>query len=239
MINRPTLPDLKLIERHFQELHGKIISAQSLNDASTIRTVNLKPYLFDLSLRLTTEFLLGEVNTDLASGVRPQWNDAFAQSFERAFEWISKRERLKIFYWAADSWEFRRSCQTARNLVDELVCSTMDRRAQHTESAETYIALEPLLSEHRNAYQVRDQFMNLLLAGRDTSGALLSWTFYALAREPALAAQLRSEIEEILGVDHSRAPSKSELSRMIKLDQFVSESEFSPHNLGLLSPHST
>ena len=67
--------------------------------------------------------------------------------------------------------------------------------------------------------------MNFILAGKDSSGALLSWVFYALAREPSLMAELMEEIESMLGFDKSQKPEKAELNAMLRLDRFICESE--------------
>jgi len=40
-----------------------------------------------------------------------------------------------------------------------------------------------------------DVVLNLIIAGRDTTACLLSWTFYELARNPEVLAKLRSELE--------------------------------------------
>ena len=68
--------------------------------------------------------------------------------------------------------------------------------------------------------------MNLLLAGRDSSGSLLCWIFYALAREPQLVVDITEELENIVGLDGSRTPDKKQLDAMLKLDRFVCEGEF-------------
>ncbi len=231
MIRRPTLPDLRLIERHFQRLQNRVAPSHHSSDVSVIPSVEFKKYMFDLSLELTTEFLLGEdINrTSPENNLENSgWSDAFVKEFENAFQWISKRERLKAFYWLVDGLEFRRSCNAARALVDEMVLRSIEKRKMYKMPAETYIALEPLLSTQTDTDMIRDQFINFLLAGRDTSGALLSWVFYVLAREPDLVAILRKEVESILGLDRSRMPSKSELgsNSMVKLDQFINESEY-------------
>ena len=41
-----------------------------------------------------------------------------------------------------------------------------------------------------------DIVLNLIIAGRDTTACLLSWTFYLLARHPQVKSILDSEIEK-------------------------------------------
>ena len=191
--------------------------------------IDIKERLLDLSLKMITDFLLG-VSTDSETNASDPtgWTERFAAEFNVAFRWISKRERFKIFYWMVDGIEFRKSCSAAKRLVDELISRAMKlRKMEKTGSAsETYVALEPLLHQEQDPKPIRDQYMNLILAGKDSSGALLSWVFYALAREPLLTAELAKEIERILGSDKSRKPTKPELNAMLQLDRFVCESEF-------------
>lgn len=221
MIQRPTLPDLSLFERGFQQLQGSMIEAGFV--------IDIKERLVDLSLRMITDFLLGtSADPGATASDATDWMDKFTAEFNTAFKWISKRERFKIFYWMVDGLEFRKSCSAAKRLVDELICRAMELRKLGSSSSETYIALEPLLSHapRQDPKPIRDQYMNLVLAGKDSSGALLSWVFYALAREPLLLAELTEEIESMLGSDETREPNKTELNAMLKLDRFVCESKF-------------
>ena len=227
LIQRPALPELGLVEKHFQRLLSKTTSTSESSSPSEYQCVNLKDPLFELSLDLVTEFLLGDptdwpakrdgTNASLLAG-------AFANEFKTAFRWISKRERLKNFYWMVDSREFRDSCKAARNIVDEIVERAMQAINDQYTSAESYIALAPLLQDQASVGLIRDQFLNLLLAGRDTSGSMLCWIFYSLAREPELVRSLKNEITTLLGPDKTRNPSKSELNQMKQLDRFISES---------------
>jgi cytochrome P450 len=228
MIQRPTLPDLELFERGFQELQRSLNLEAHSETGTTGFEIDIKERLLDLSLKMITDFLLG-VSTDTGnkSSDATDWMERFSAEFNTAFEWIAKRERFKIFYWMVDGLEFRKSCSAAKRLVDELISRAMElRKTKKIGSAsETYVALEPLLLHEQDPKPIRDQYMNLILAGKDSSGALLSWVFYALAREPLLFAELAEEIESMLGPDESRKPDKAELNAMLRLDRFVCESE--------------
>ena len=46
--------------------------------------------------------------------------------------------------------------------------------------------------------QVRDQMLTMLIAGHDTSTALLAWTFYLLGANPQVYARLQAELDEAL-----------------------------------------
>jgi len=55
--------------------------------------------------------------------------------------------------------------------------------------------------------QLRDDLMTLLIAGHETTAAVLTWTFYLLARHPEAAQAVRNEVDAVLG---DRAPSGAE-----------------------------
>jgi cytochrome P450 len=54
--------------------------------------------------------------------------------------------------------------------------------------------------------RVRDQMLTMLIAGHDTSTALLAWTFYLLGTHPAIKAQLEAELATSLGDQPPPAP---------------------------------
>jgi beta-ring hydroxylase len=42
--------------------------------------------------------------------------------------------------------------------------------------------------------QLRDDLMTLLIAGHETTAAVLTWTFHLLAQHPEVAARIRDEV---------------------------------------------
>lgn len=68
--------------------------------------------------------------------------------------------------------------------------------------------------------QVRDEMMNLIFAGFDTTAAALAWTLYAAARYPETLAPVQEELKPLQG----RMPDPTELSKMIETRYFVQES---------------
>ncbi|CAN6239036.1 unnamed protein product [Urochloa humidicola] len=47
--------------------------------------------------------------------------------------------------------------------------------------------------------QLRDDLMTMLIAGHETSAAVLTWTFYLLSKYPKVMAKLQYEVDSILG----------------------------------------
>ncbi|XP_074576943.1 protein LUTEIN DEFICIENT 5, chloroplastic-like [Curcuma longa] len=52
--------------------------------------------------------------------------------------------------------------------------------------------------------QLRDDLMTMLIAGHETSAAVLTWTFYLLSKSPEVVAKLQNEVDSVLGDEFPR-----------------------------------
>jgi beta-ring hydroxylase len=68
--------------------------------------------------------------------------------------------------------------------------------------------------------QLRDDLMTLLIAGHETTAAVLTWTFYLLARHPHAAQLLRAEVDAVLG---DRAPTVEDLKALPYTTRVINE----------------
>jgi cytochrome P450 len=68
-----------------------------------------------------------------------------------------------------------------------------------SKSDEEYSFLHSIARYSRDPKTIRDQVMSVLLAGRDTTAATLSWAMYELANCPKSWARLRREVIAVLG----------------------------------------
>lgn len=80
---------------------------------------------------------------------------------------------------------------------------------------------------------IRDQLLTILIAGHDTSTALLAWTLYLLGSHPLAMQAARAEIAAVLGQDPS-TPTIDQLNRLDFLDRVTSEAlrMYPPIHLG-------
>lgn len=62
------------------------------------------------------------------------------------------------------------------------------------------------------AQQLRDEVVTLIGAGVETSAQVLSWACYILARHPAVAQQVRHEVQAVVG---ARSPVAADLPRLV------------------------
>ena len=68
--------------------------------------------------------------------------------------------------------------------------------------------------------QLRDEAITLLLAGHETTANALAWTWYLLARHPAVEQRLTAELAQVLG---SRSPTAADAPRLPYTEQVVLE----------------
>jgi cytochrome P450 len=78
---------------------------------------------------------------------------------------------------------------------------------------------------------IRDQLFTMLIAGHDTSTALLAWAVYLLGRHPDLAGRAQVEVDAVLG---SNIPTLETISQLNYLEQVINETMrlYPPLHLG-------
>lgn len=69
--------------------------------------------------------------------------------------------------------------------------------------------------------QLRDDLMTLLIAGHETSAAVLTWTFYLLSQDPGVMSKLQNEVDTVLG---DRFPTIEDLKNLKYTSRVISES---------------
>jgi len=94
--------------------------------------------------------------------------------------------------------------------VDEALNLRSSQKPSDPEANTQYIFLNELAKETDNREELRDQILNVLLAGRDTTASLLSNVFFELARHPEIYAKLREEVSGLGG----KEPTYEELKDM-------------------------
>ncbi|KAJ6845438.1 protein LUTEIN DEFICIENT 5, chloroplastic [Iris pallida] len=69
--------------------------------------------------------------------------------------------------------------------------------------------------------QLRDDLMTMLIAGHETSAAVLTWTFYLLSKEPRVMAKLQEEVDTVLG---DRFPTIEDMKKLKYTTRVINES---------------
>jgi cytochrome P450 len=103
----------------------------------------------------------------------------------------------------------------ARAAMDEVVARAVRDRRRAPAGDDLLCALLAVRDEESGApldeAEIQDQVRGLLVAGFESTATVLTWSFYLLARNPAVARQLEEEVDTVLA---GRAPSREDLPRL-------------------------
>lgn len=193
-------------------------------------TIDLQDLFHKLSMDTSTEFLTGN-GTDCLGGDKDA--DKFQQAFEKAMHEGLRQSLLGVFYYLypRSRKEAVEAIKYAHKAVDGWVKQAMQVKNSSSsglsekakDRGERYVFLNELARhEEVDAVRIRDETLNILLAGRDTTAALLSNLWFNLARSPKVYGKLKAEVDALNG----EQPSYETLRNMKYIKYAVQESKF-------------
>lgn len=199
---REQISQLDLEERHVQKaMQALPVAVNGWTAESDIQSI-----FFRLTIDSATEFLFGE-SCESQLGVlkglnRPE--DNFARYFDRSQWACAQRGRFEKFAWFVDTKEIRHSDKQVHEFADKFVYNALrdvqdEKKVVDEEKSGNYVFLDALVAITRDPIELRSQLLNILLAGRDTTASLLSWTVLMLARHPDVFHRLRETIISAFG----------------------------------------
>ncbi|KAM7195406.1 Cytochrome P450 [Rhypophila sp. PSN 637] len=216
--------------QNFEQI--KICAQRLIDDIPRDGTpIDLQPLCFRLTFDTTMFLLFGDSAVSASDwGQVAEKESEFAQAFNTAQDYLATRGRFGPFYWLINNREFREACNTCHRFVDEAVSKALKASASKVKFKDTddervgYVFVDALVQETKDLRVIRDQCLNVLLAGRDTTGCCLQWTFRLLARHQRVLDRLRAEIGEIVGLGESApAPTRDHLKKMKYLELVIKE----------------
>ena len=104
----------------------------------------------------------------------------FSEAFRVSQHYLFRRGRLGDAYWLIGGKEFRRQCSIVHRFIDEAVQEALSVDHQHQKPEDVHSFLDALIQETRDPRVLRDQLLNVMLAGRDTTACCLTWTLYVM-----------------------------------------------------------
>ncbi|KAG5360646.1 Cytochrome P450 52A12 [Yarrowia sp. B02] len=156
-------------------------------------------YFFQFTLDSASDFLFGESTASLGDenvlSQQGESAESFAQAFKVAFTFTAIRLRLQQFYWllTPSNKKYRSSIDTVHRLVDGYV----ERALENEEKTDRYIISNQLVKVCEDKKYIRDQLLGILLAGRNTTAAVLAWIMYECGRRPEIWQKMREEVKEM------------------------------------------
>ena len=163
------------LKAHYQNLKGFLEPINRIiSNLSASGVVDLQPLFFQFTLATTTALIFGQP-TD---GLENDEQKTFASSFDHGSFVSALRSRLGDFYWAYRPQSYKNACRDVKVYADRIVRKTLNERDRNIskETTEDYGFIDDLYKEMKDPDLVRDQLINVLLAGRDTTACLLAWT---------------------------------------------------------------
>jgi cytochrome P450 len=137
--------------------------------------VDLMPFFYEFTLSTTTELLFGEPHSSMPKKDR----DALRDNLDYATFGVGLRVRLADLAPLWNPSKFRKACKGVREWATffaDKAFKYKDEVGEETAS-EKYSFIMDLWKEMRDEGLVRDQLLHILMAGRDSTAALLSWTW--------------------------------------------------------------
>lgn len=198
---REQVAHVKSLEPHIQTFAKHVRYAKG-------GVIDLQELFFRLTVDASTEFLFGEsvysLREEKIGEVPPSDMDGragFAEAFNTSQAYLSTRSYLQMFYFFVNGKAFKQSCRDVHKFASFYVDKALNATPEEIEakSKDGYIFLYELAKQTRDRKILQDQLLNILVAGRDTTAGLLSFTFYELARNPEIFAKLKKEIYDNFG----------------------------------------
>ena len=217
---RDQVADIEAFERHF-----KLMLKHIPKDGST---VDLQELFFRLTIDTATEFLFNHSTNSLRMVGQNDGNNEdliFSKSFNFAQEDITVRARYGIFDRFRKNDEGKKAIDICHAYIDKFVDDALRFRQElDTEKSagtkdDKYYFIQEVAKQTTDQKRIREELINILLAGRDTTASLLSNMFFEIAKRPDIYAKLRDEVATLEG----RTPTYEELRNLKYLKWCLNE----------------
>ena len=179
-------------------------SDQVIDQWTSATPVDMLVEMRKIALLILTDTLFKE---DFTPHLQPLW-----QSILRNIQYISPG--LWLIWRNAPRPGYRHAL---RQMDDYLFQLLVARRANLGEPSDL---LGGLIASGMGDDLIRDQLLTMLIAGHDTSTALLAWATYLLATHQDVQARVFAELSQVLG---TRAPTVADVGQLTYLDQVIKE----------------
>lgn len=192
-----------------QIAHVRTLEPHVMTLASHIKKANggvfdIQDLFFKFTVDTATEILFGESVYCLRDGTvpeQPPHNEfperaEFGEAFNVTQRYLAMRAYSQIFYKLIDGPRFRKCCNKVHKFAQYYVNKALEAPMEEIEakSEKGYTFLYELVKQTRDPKVLQDQLLNIMVAGRDTTAGLLSFTFFELSRHPEVYERLKQEV---------------------------------------------
>ncbi|KAJ3808258.1 cytochrome P450 [Lentinula aff. lateritia] len=240
--SKTRISDFDIFERHADDA----ISAMKQRLAQGY-PIEFQDAIGRFTLDSATEFLFGKdvgslgaglpypkgaptIEEDSSSFTHP--SNIFVRAFTQGQDQAALRGRRGDMWPMAEFWSDNVKAQRAQvdnftNPIlqerrnEQLARGTTSRSKESDEDGESETFLDHLIRSTDDDQIIRDELVNILVAGRDTTASLLTFAIYVLTERPELTERLRKEILEFVG--SNARPTYKNIADMKYLRAFLNE----------------
>ena len=201
--------DLEIFEKHVGRLMTKI--------AGHGEQVDIANLFYRFTLDSATDYLLGK-SVDSLENPQVEFATAFAE-VQKVQDLITRSGGFNFFIPKGTWWA---GLKVINAFVEPFIDHVLRIDVSELKEKTNPSFLDALAATGtRDRTAIRDQVIAVLLAGRDTTAAGLSFTFKELSAHPEIVRKLRKEILEKVGP--SRPPTYEDLKSMPYLQHAMNE----------------
>ncbi|KAF7352323.1 hypothetical protein MVEN_01196000 [Mycena venus] len=205
--------------------------------------IDIQDCVSRFTLDSATEFLFGKSVDSMSAGLvypessplasSPAFVNHPSNTYVRAFTYgqllMTKRGVFSTKWPLLEMWKDRVKPhrETADTYIEPILDAALERKKAKERDLEDgkrdegATFLSHLVEATDNKEVIKDSIFNILVAGRDTTAATLTFAVYMLAEHPDMAERLRKEILDTVG--SSRMPTYDDLRNMKYLRAFINE----------------
>ncbi|CUM65896.1 uncharacterized protein PRCAT00003546001 [Priceomyces carsonii] len=199
--SREKVAHVQSLEAHLQTLAKHIRKHDGFK-------LDIQDLFFILTVDTSTEFLFGASIhglKDESIGEYPEIDfegrDKFFDSFTASQAYLATRAWSQDWYWLFNNSKFKENNKVVHDFAKYYVHKALTATPEEVEerSKGGYVFLYELVKETRNPQVLQDQLLNIMIAGRDTTAGLLSFTMFELARNPAIWEKVKEDVYSHFG----------------------------------------
>ncbi|KAL4249120.1 cytochrome P450 family protein [Abortiporus biennis] len=237
-LTKDRVSDFEMLDRHADHAIFKLKERFSSGMA-----VDFQDLISRFTLDAATEFLLGSCVDSLSSELpyphlAPQAihanNKTPAEDFSKAFAeaqvTVGRRLRRSILWPLFEFFKYdtEEPMKVVNAYIEPILRQALERSAVSTTDekdidkvGEEETLLDYLVKHTKDPLVLRDETLNILVAGRDTTASTLTFIIYFLSTHPEVMTRLRQEILDRVG--SARRPTYDDIREMKYLRAVINE----------------
>ncbi len=209
---------------HRQRIEGYGDTFAQISDATAAtwrdgQALDLHAELTEMTLAIVARTLFGvDLDSEIVAVVRTAIDENMAAAGRARTPGFETIERLPL--------AGPRRRRAAREALDRVVHELIEDRRRAGADGDDLLSLllatrDPDTGAGMADDQVRDEALTIMLAGHETTANALTWTYHLLGQEPAVAARMHAELDDVLA---DRRPALADLGRLPYTDAVLRES---------------